>query len=184
MSSGLSIGLGVSIGVALVIMIVAFIVTRVKINKIKEQYSINNIGKGQIRENVGELLWDERDKAKDPLDDFQMDFLVNTYVKNDYMSYLFIQEEKKYEYEHKSMKELAKASLSTDKADMVINFEIDDSVNVVDKDLKKVNDGGMLIYLNARKKNKETKKLISYLRLTGIRHEHQKIGEGIVIIVK
>ena len=64
MSSGLSIGLGVSVGVALVIMIVAFIVTRVKINKIKEQYSINNIGKGQIRENVGELLWDEEIKLK------------------------------------------------------------------------------------------------------------------------
>jgi len=182
MSQGLTIGLGVSVGAALIIMIVAFIVTRVKINKIKEKFSINNIGKGEIRENAGELLWDERDKTKDPLDDFQMDFLINTYVKNDYKSYLFIQDSK--EYENISMKKLANAKLSTTKADMVINFNIENSVDKVDGELKKVNEGGMLIYLNAPKKNTDTKKLISYLRLTGVRHEHQKIGEGIVIIVK
>ncbi len=182
MSQGLYIGLGVSIGVALVVMIVAYFVTRAKINKIKEEYSVNNIAKGQIREDAGELLWDERDKAKNPLDDYQMDFLINTFVKNGYKTYRIIQELK--EYENISMQKLAKAKAVKTNADMVINFEIYDSVENVDKDLTKATDGGMLIYLNAPKKNKDTKNLLSYLKLTGIRHEHQKIGEGVVIIVK
>jgi len=181
MSQGLYIGLGVSIGVALVVMIVAYFVTRAKINKIKEEYSVNNIAKGQIREDAGELLWDERDKAKNPLDDYQMDFLINTFVKNGYKTYWIIQEPK--EYENISMQKLAKAKAVKNNADMLINFEIINSVNV-DLDLMKVAKGGMLIYLNAPKKNKDTKNLLSYLKLTGIRHEHQKIGEGVVIIVK
>ena len=96
---------------SLIIMVVSLLVVRAKISAIKKKYS----SKENIlnRKNPGELLWDLKDKTKNPLDDYVLDFLINTCLKNKYKNFNTIGFLEKYE--EKTLEKIAKLKKSDQK---------------------------------------------------------------------
>ncbi|NQZ29052.1 MAG: hypothetical protein HRT98_01570 [Mycoplasmatales bacterium] len=75
--------------------------------------------------------------------------------------------------------------LLTQKFDFIfISTESPDFNLAFDNSWVNVSKKGMLIITNCKKPTKDQKKLINYMKLTGIRFEHQKIHEGFIIAAK
>ncbi len=169
--------LAVSILIALIIMFISIIIVRFKISQIKNKYSNKNI----IRKNVGELLWDLKEKSKNPLDDYSMEYSLNTCIRNKYKNFLikgFIEI-----YEEETLKKIAKVKkVSKNYQFALINFN-DKTINEIKKIYDNSSKKSLILIVNL--KNKKTKKeIMSYLKLLKIRHEFQKIGQGIILIAK
>lgn len=183
MSSTLYWILAGSVGVALIVMVVAFVITRVKINNIKNQYAIKPEDTENVaikRENHGILLWEDKKKAKNPMNDLALEFAINTSIRNRYKTF----EVKGYSnYENKTLTQIAKMKSSKAKKDILILDFDKEYIDKIDKDLKQINKGGMILIINSSK-NKELKRLMNYLKLTGIRHEWTKDAGGIVLVAK
>lgn len=174
-----------SIIVALVIMIVTFIIMRLKITKIKNKYSLTaheTIDNPALnREDNGVLLWEEKEKTKNPLPDMSMEFAVNTIIRNKYHDVMLKGFEEKYEEE--TIKKVSKSKIVKDKYNFaLINFN-DSLIDEIDDILKKAQEKSIIMIVNTPKQ-KAVKSLLSYFKYTGIRNEFQKIDKGIILIAK
>ena len=178
-----------SIFLGLAIMIAAWLIMRHKIKKIKNKYEtdeskFNDVSKIKHIEDRGEehgvLLWTEKKKEKNPLDDYQMEFLINTVIRNRYKKFSVSDSNT---YISKSLVKLAKATSEKKNPDIIIQHNwvnLNDEFDVLFKTLKV---GGLVVVTNAY--GREAKKLMSYARMTGIRREqHKKIGKGIILLAK
>ncbi|CAM9148313.1 BC85_0335 family putative methyltransferase [Mycoplasma todarodis] len=75
--------------------------------------------------------------------------------------------------------------LITDKFDFVfLSEETPDFNSAFDNSWVNVSKNGMLIITNCKKPTKDQKDLIKYMKLIGVRFEHQKIHEGFIIAAK
>ena len=178
-----------SIFVAIVIMFAAWLWMRIKGKKLKAQYAVdesefNDVSKIKSVEARGEdhgmLLWDLKKETKNPLDDFQMEFIINTLIRNEFTKTLVVNGDS---YIETSLKKLAKQKIIKTKPQSIIMHDTKTLNDDFDKYFKLLADGGLIFVVNAN--SKETKKLMSFTRMTGIRREkHKKIGKGIVLIAK
>ena len=176
----------VSIFVGLIIMIATFIIMRLKINKVKYEVIIRdsklgNYNKAISRKSTGELLWNLKDKCKNPLQDEQLDFLINIAMRNEYKTFNIINASSNYE--EISLTKLANLKKAILKPDLVILFN-ENLNSEFDKVYKMLKLKQMIAIVNAIKKDQKIKKLLSYLKLIKARHENVKIGNGIILVVK
>ena len=185
MSSWLWWTLAGSIFVALVIMITAFIVMRIKINKIKNDYLPEHIkneaSKALNREEAGQLLWDVKEKADNPMGDQEMEFAINSIIRNTYKTFNHSGASK---YETESITKLAKAKISKTKYDFFLVMEKKNILDVFEEAFKGLNKGGMIFFANMPKKSKRKRELIYHLKVNKKRYDHEKIGKGLVLVVK
>lgn len=177
-----------SVFVALGVMLITFIVMRIKINKVKTQYQKDiatahaKVSKAVKRENHGELLWELKAKSKDPLDDKEMEFLINTSLRNEYKTFYVVNSIS--DYETKSLIKLAHMKPLQVKPDLTIMFNKDTLQVDFDKAYNLLQTKQMIAIVDAPRKNKEIKKLINYLKIIGAKYEWNNIGKGIVLVVK
>ncbi len=102
-----------SIVLGLIVMILAWVWMRWRIKNIKKEYSSDDIKIDDKKiKNIedrgdahGILLWDLKKTIKNPLDDFQLEFIINTIVRNEYKTTLVSNGD---EYITKTLKKLAK----------------------------------------------------------------------------
>ena len=168
-----------TIPVSLIIMVISMLVVRAKISVIKKNYgSKKNL---LHRENRGELLWDLKDKTKNPLDDYVLDFLINTCLKNKYKCFNTIGFLEKYE--EKTLEKIAKLKKVTKNYDfLLINFD-EGLIDKIHKIYKQIKQNSLIAIVNINNR-KNQKKFVAYLKLIDFRHEFQKIGNGIILIAK
>ncbi|MCK5807061.1 MAG: hypothetical protein KAG91_01545 [Mycoplasmataceae bacterium] len=185
MSSVARMILAFSIPVALVIMFGAWIIMKKKISDTKVKAALarpDDITNPALkREDHGQLLWDEKKKAKRPLADNSMELCLNTAVRNKFKTYSI----KNFigEYEIKTLEKKAKLKKVEAQYDfMLVNFN-KEYIEEVDEDFKKLNKGGMIVLVNTDS-GKDIKKLIKYLKLIGIRHDVMKVNAGVLLIAK
>lgn len=177
-----------SIFVALLVMLIAFIIMRINIKKVKTQYQKDiasahaEVSRAVARENHGELLWELKAKSKMPLGDKEMEFLINTSLRNEYKTFSVMNSAS--DYEEKSFVRLAKLKASKIKTDFVVIFNKDTLQEDFDMSYKLLKEKQMIAIVDAPRKNKEIKKLIDYLKITGAKYEWNNIGKGIVLVVK
>ena len=188
MSSTLYYVLAGSVGLAIIIMIVAFVVMKNKINKVKkeamlvEQDTDNPVLE---RAEYGELLWMEKKKVQFPLGDTSLEFIINTALRNKYKTFSTddFEDKTNQRYIDKSLTELAKLKKSKTGFDLMVLKFNEFTIEKIDEMHKKLNDKGMIFCVDATNK-KDVKKITSYLKLTGIRNEFQKVDNGIILIAK
>lgn len=180
--------LGISIAIALIIMVAAFIIMRRKIKKVQAQYAKNEndikqeINKALERMNHGELLWELKSKSLNPLEDTQMEYLINTVLRNDYKTFNVVNSESNYEEE--TLIQIAKAKLDKSNPDFTMilaNKDLDANFDVAYKALKEKQ---MIAIANAVRREKEVKELMKYLRMIGAKYEWVNYGKGILLVVK
>lgn len=175
---------------AVIITFVTFFITRAKINKVRDTYLAKMNDPEEIakefeayqRENHGMLLWEEKNKAKNPLEDEQLEFAINTIIRNKYES-VFIKGAES-DYEAKSLKKLAKAKIVEEPGHLNILFNSEKMNNEFDKIYKSIKPNSMIMIANSPKKDKEVKRLMRYLKTSKMRHEWQPVGKGIILVVK
>lgn len=185
MSSSLWWALVWTIPVALIIMGVAFFVMRSKINNVKNN---SMIGKEDSpdnpalnREDHGLLYWSLKQNTKNPLGDFSMEFAINTAIRNKYKR--FVIEGFKEEYEETTILRKTKGRISKSTFDFaLINFN-ETVIDNIDKLMQRAEPKSIIMIANAPK-DKRVKKLLTYLKYTGIRNEYQKVDLGIILIAK
>ncbi|WKX02312.1 BC85_0335 family putative methyltransferase [Candidatus Mycoplasma mahonii] len=177
-----------SIFVALIIMFCAWLWMKWKLKKIKSKYIGNNydnvidesIKNIEDRKDHGMMLWDLKEKTKKPLCDDQLEYIINTILRNSYKTTNVLNNDK---YIKTSLMKLAKQKVDKNNPDTII---IDTSVyinEIFDENYKKLKQGGLIFIVNAH--GKEIKKLLGYTKLTGIRRDYdKKIGKGIITIAK
>lgn len=174
-----------SIPIALIIMVIAWLIMRKKIQCVKTSFAIAKpedlTNPALNREDHGLLLWDLREKTKNPLSDLSMEFVINTILRNRYKTFYIEGFEEKYE--EKTI--ISKTSIKKvgDKFDFALISFDKNFIDRVDELLKKMNNNSMIIIVNSPK-NKEGKNLLSYLKMTGIRNEFHKVDKGIILIAK
>lgn len=179
--------LAVSIAVALIVMIVAFVIMRKKIKVVQKQYAKNEadikatVNKALERMGHGELLWDLRDKSKNALEDTQLEFLLNTFVRNEYKTFNVLNSDS--DYEKQSFEKIVKAK-EAKVADLTIIFTNKDLNNNFDKAYKGLKEKQMIAITNAVRREKEIKDMLKYLRLIGAKFEWVNYGKGILLVVK
>jgi vacuolar-type H+-ATPase subunit F/Vma7 len=110
-----------------------------------------------------------------------MEYSLNTCIRNKYKNFLikgFIEI-----YEEETLKKIAKVKkVSKNYQFALINFN-DKTINEIKKIYDNSSKKSLILIVNL--KNKKTKKeIMSYLKLLKIRHEFQKIGQGIILIAK
>lgn len=173
-----------SIPLALLIMVIAFITLRLRINKVKKEYSLHSkdVDNEAIkREDHGHLLWELKEKTANPLGDLQMEFAINTALRNKYERLYIKGFNEGYEEETLVKKtKLKKTEATFDFA--LLNFS-NTIVNEIDDIMKRAEPKSIIMIANAGK-SKGVKDLLSYLKLTGIRNEYQKVEQGIILIAK
>lgn len=176
--------LAASVFVAIIIMFVSFFVMKAKIKKVKESANLIETdvdNPALLRDNYGELLWDEKKKVQFPTGDKSLELIINSAYRNKYKTFNTYALSGKYV--EKSLIELAKIKKDTKAFDLaVVKFDAE-TIEKVDSYMKKLNDKGMIFIVSAGDK-KLVKQLTSYLKLTGIRHEFQKVDSGIILIAK
>ncbi len=174
-----------TIPVAIIIMVTAWLIMRKKIQSVKTQYSLarpDDVSNPALnREDHGHLLWELKEKTKNPLGDLSMEFVINTILRNSYK--FFYVDGFMETYEEKTIIEKTKAKKVSEEIDLALISFDNSFIDKVDVLLKKINKMGIIVLVNAPK-DKNGKKLISYLKLTGIRHEFHKIDKGIILIAK
>ncbi|MCK5946054.1 MAG: hypothetical protein KAG04_02155 [Mycoplasmataceae bacterium] len=185
MSKGLWWGLAASILVALIIMVVAFVVMRQKINKIKNDHTPQHIkeleSKALDRKESGQLLWDAKEKSNNPLGDAELEFAINSIIRNSYKTFSSIGTS---EYETTSLIKLAKVKASKTKYDFFLAMESKNIVDVFEEAFKNLNKGGMMFFVNMPKRSRKTKTLIYHLKVNQKKYDYEKFGKGIVLVVK
>lgn len=187
-SKAVYIVLGVSIAVALIVMVVAFVVMRKKIKKVQAQYAKNEadikeeINQALERMNHGELLWELKSKSLNPLEDTQMEYLINTVLRNNYKTFSVVNSES--DYEEQTFEQIAKAKKVKDKADFTLMFSNKDLNDNFDKAYKTMEAKQMIAVANAVRREKEIKEMIKYLRMIGAKYEWVNYGKGILLVVK
>lgn len=188
MSSGLWWGLAISMFVAIAIMIAAFIIMRVKINKIKKDYSQSvsdaqkEVSKAVFRENHGELLWELKAKSTGALEDIQMEFVINTALRNEYKTFTVINSQS--DYEKISLEKIGKLKEKATPSDLTIIFNNDNLQEQFDKTFKLLKEKQMVAIVNAPRKHKQIKNLINYLKMIKGKYDWVNVGQGIVLVVK
>ncbi len=189
MSNTVWIILASSIPVALIIMVISYIMTNKKVDKIRKQHSddkdsalTNKQNKALLREGHGVLLWDLKEKTTNPLADAQLEFAINTIIRNEYKKTMVLGNTSEYEIE--SIRKIAKQTIVKKDADFVLLFASNTLNDVFDEVYKTLNVGGMIVVANAYSRDKEVKRLLSYLKLSGLTYEHQKIDRGVILVVK
>lgn len=188
-SKGLWIGLAVSIGIGILIFLFAVGITWHKVRKVRKEVrnsekDINNkYNMALERQNSGELLWELKNKYKNPLEDVQLEFLINTFLRNKYKEIALVGFEA--DYEKKSFIKLAKAKIiSNNKSDLYI-LNTNDKINDdFDKAYKIIENNKMIAVTNATRKNKNIKRLITYMKTTKMKYDYLPIGKGIILVVK
>ena len=174
--------------IAIIGMAVAFIVMRVKVNKVKKEYSKNanvaleEVNKALVREKHGELLWEMKSSVENPLQDAQMEFLINTFARNEYQTVKAIGMSSDYETE--SLIQLVDAKISAEKADLTIIENDEDLKDNFDYEYKLLTENKIIAIVNAPRKNKAIKDSINYFKTVGIKYEWVAAGKGIVLVVK
>ena len=177
--------LAASVFVALFIMLLAWIIVKYKLKKLQQKYQKPTLAEDLLRENSGFLLWELKAQAKNPLQDLQLEYLINTVNRNRFQTTLVYNSDS--DYEAKTFKQIAKQKIvlptakNYDFAIIFVNQELNKNFDLVFKNL---NPKGIVAIVNAIKKDREVKRLLSYLKLSGIRHERQKIGQGIILVAK
>lgn len=177
--------LGASIGVALLIMIIAWIWMRWKTNVIKKKYAQDNKDKvinKKPRENYGKLLWELKNKTTNPLDDAQLEFILNSAWLNGYQSFKLFNF--KSNYEEESLKKLNKMQVANENPDLVIINNNGNFNKLFDQNYQTLAPKKMLIITNANRKEKAIKEFIKYLHLIQVRYEWQNYGKGLILVVK
>lgn len=180
--------LAVSIAVALVIMVAAFVIMRKKIKKVQAEYTKNEadikqeINKALERMNHGELLWELKSKSLNPLEDTQLEYLINTVLRNNYKTFNVVNSESNYETQ--SLTKIAKAKASKVNPDFTMIFSGKDLNNLFDKAYKTLKPKQMIAITNAIRREKEIKEMMKYLRLIGAKYEWVNYGKGILLVVK
>ena len=172
--------------ISLIIMIISFIITKIKIQKIKDKYKVFNSGGLENKalkrgEDHGILLWDLRDKSKNPLKDLSMEFAINTVLRNHYKTFSIINFKENYEKE--TLIQKTKCVENNDKFDFVLINFYNKLIDEIDLIFKKLNKKGIIMIVNAPKKG-ESKEMMKYLKLVGIRTEHHKVNLGVILIAK
>ena len=176
-----------SIPVALIIMLVAWLVMRSKIKSIKEENSeIKNVTGGLEnpalnRKDHGKLLWDLRDKTNNPLSDTTMEYAINTILRNKFQRLLIVGFIEKYE--EASLIKLTNIKKSSATFDFALVNMKDELVEKIDDIMKRAEPKSIIMIVNAPK-DKHVKKLLTYLKYTGVRNEYNKIDEGVILIAK
>lgn len=179
--------LAASVFVGLIILVISTLITLKKVRKVKREYQeqVNDanreISKAFERENHGQLLWHLKEKAIKPLEDVQLEFLVNTALRNNYKTHNVIGSES--DYESKTLEGLAKTKESK-KANFTIIFTSDDLNSQFDEVYNSLKPNEMIAIVNAPRKNKEVKRLISYIKTIKARYSWTNLGKGIVLVVK
>lgn len=177
-----------SVIVGLIIMVVAFVVTRKRIKKVQKQYEKNEadikqeINKALERLNHGELLWELKSKSTNPLEDTQLEFLINTVLRNNYKTFDVVNSES--DYEEKSLTQIAKMKKVKSKADFTMIFTSKDINDHFDKAYKTLEEKQMIAITNAIRREKEIKDLMKYLKMIGAKYEWVNYGKGILLVVK
>lgn len=179
-----------SVFLAVIVAFATFFITRAKIHKVRDQYlkisespeEIEKQLKAYERENHGMLLWEEKNKAKEPLDDEQMEFAINTIIRNDYKSAFILNS--KSEYEKISLEKLANAKIISEPGNFNLLFNSEKINNDFDQVYKTIRPKDMIMIANAKPKDKEVKRLLRYLKTSKMRHEYQSVGLGIILVVK
>lgn len=173
-----------SIPLALLIMAIAFITLRIRINKVKKQYSLQSTdvqNEAITREDHGQLLWDLKEKTVNPLGDLQMEYAINTVLRNKFER-LYIRGFNEG-YEEQTLVKKTKIKKSEATYDFaLLNFS-NTIVNEIDDIMKRAEPKSIIMIANAGK-SKKVKDLLSYLKLTGIRNEYHKVEQGIILIAK
>ena len=170
--------LAATVPLSLIIMVTSIIIVKIKVTNITKKYSKNKI---LIRKNPGELLWDLKEKTKKPLNDYVLEYLINTCFRNKYKTFNTIGFLEKYE--EKTLEKIVKLEKVTKNYDfLLINFN-DDLINKISNIYKKIKKNSLIAIVNLNHK-KSKKELVSYLKLIGFRYEFQKIGNGIILIAK
>ncbi|NQZ65952.1 MAG: hypothetical protein HRT99_01890 [Mycoplasmatales bacterium] len=174
-----------TIPVALIIMLIAWLTMKMKIESVKRDYALarpDDISNPALnRDDHGHLLWDLKEKTKNPLADLSMEFVINTILRNKYKTFYI--EGFNEGYEEKTIVAKTKAKKTAIGIDLALISFNNDFIDRVDILLKNINDSGMIVLVNAPK-DKNGKKLLSYLKLTGVRNEFHKINKGIILIAK
>lgn len=174
-----------SVIIALVVMIVSFVVMRIKIENVKNQFLSkqmdNSNNPALAREDNGMLLWDLKEKTKNPLEDSSMTFAINTIIRNGYSTVSLFGFDENYELE--SLKNIVGVKIVKDNFDFSLVKYNENLVDEIDSIFKKANNSAMIMIVDYAKK-KRVKDLLSHLKYTGIRHEKQKIDSGIILIAK
>lgn len=177
--------LGVSVGVALLVMLGAWIWMKVKTNKIKSQYAQDNLKKTtkqNPRENYGKLLWELKNKSTHPLDDYQMELILNTAWLNKYKTFKVINFTSNYESQ--SLKELVNLQPTNINPDYIIINGQKEFNKLFDTHYQKLKTKQMIVIANADRKEKGVKKFINYLKVIQAKYEWQNYGVGIILVVK
>ncbi|CAM9093686.1 BC85_0335 family putative methyltransferase [Mycoplasma marinum] len=169
------------------------------------------------RKDIGEMIWELKDKINNPLDDISMEYFITTIIRNGFKTVWIENETEGYEIITLALK--TKTKISTLKSsiidlnkfkELLAEFNVpEDRVELIEKKNLKdkfdfvilsnrtkeyntsfdntwvnVDKNGMLIITDCRKLTRDQKDLIRYLKLIGIRFEHQKIHEGFIIAAK
>lgn len=192
MSKGLWWGLAASVAVAIIICIVAAFVTWRKVRKVKRQYqqdmmtierelALSNKALEE-RKNHGELLWELKSKSKNPLGDEEIEFLLNTAIRNLYKTLKVLGSASNYEVE--TFEKIASMKNTDKVADLTMIFNGEDMNDNFDKEYKTLAEKKMIVIVNAPRTEKRIKDLIKYLRTIGAKYEWVNYGKGIVLVVK
>lgn len=174
-----------SIPVALVIMLVAFLIMKSRINKVKKENNVvvndDPSNPALNREGHGQLMWELKEKAKNPLADLSLEFAINTILRNKFQRLVIAGFEETYEEQTLITKtQISKSSATFDFA--LINFS-EKTIDQIDDLMKRAEPKSIIMIVNTGK-SKQVKELLSYLKYTGVRNEQQKIDEGIILIAK
>ena len=187
MSSGVKLGLFISIFVVLAIGISVYIAilisTRRKqwnVSHSEKESHFNSVNNNQ---NLGELLWEIKEKTKNPLSDESLVYAISTLFRNKYKTSKVIGFND--DYEKKSLESLGKQKIVKDQnADFVLMNLTSDVVKLFEKEYDILNSKQMIFIVNANKKEYETKDLIYYLKQKSVLYDYEKVDRGIIIATK
>ena len=178
-------GLLVTIFLALVIMVAAYFWSRHRAQKIKDEYwkkqTVDQNSAALIRDNAGQMLWDEKEKVENPLSDVALEFCINTMVRNGYKTFKTVSTS---QYETLSLTKLANAKEVKKDFTFLLSMETKDPIKVFEDEFKNINTGGMIIFTKMPKRSKRTKDMIYHFKINNITWDHEKYGEGLIMVVK
>lgn len=172
----------VSMVIGLVLMVSAFVFTKLKIQKIKKKHKNLVDNTAMWRKNYGLLLWELKNNSKEPLDDIEMEFIINTALRNKYKTF----QVKGFPslYESKTLIQIAKMTQSNDSPDLTLVSVKANFIEVFNSIFSHLCSNQMIVFTHTLSKKSEVKKFIKKLQLNTIPYERVSYGQGLILVVK
>lgn len=176
----------ISLVIAIIFSIVIGLVFWMMINRYRQKVLKSNFNASY--ENAlndpknGQLLIQLKKQVKSPLEDLQLIYAINTIIRNQYQTSCVSQFVGGYE--EQNLIAMAKQKIICDNYDFLLINSDDQIIEKLPKKLEKLNQKGMIMICNVKKKRQLKEALYDLCQNKQCRFSYEKVGKGIILIAK